>query len=371
MKVGIVLDDRLDVSDGVQQYVKTVGRWLERQGHIVRYIVAADSGANETVLALSKTYTIRFNKNRVRLVKPVKAARLRPILEQEQFDVLHVQMPYAPWFAGRVITCAPMATAVVGTFHVVLDSSLLESASPLIRPAYRPSLDRVQEICAVSPAAAHYLKQSLGRTSCVIPNAVDTKQFRIAKEQRKKRNKNIVFLGRLVERKGAEHLIRAFALMSNDSCELTIVGDGPLRQKLADLVEKMNLRARVSFAGFVDEAQKAELLAQADIAVFPATGGESFGIVLIEAMAAGAGVVLGGNNSGYRSVLRGVPECLFDPIDHSALARKLDTFLEDAEYLRRVHAKQKQLVKKFDIETVGPALLDLYRQAILSLKKMP
>jgi phosphatidyl-myo-inositol alpha-mannosyltransferase len=117
--------------------------------------------------------------------------------------------------------------------------------------------------------------------------------------------------------------------------------------------------------GFVSERDKASLLASAELAVFPSLGGESFGIVLIEAMAAGAGVVLGGNNLGYKSVLGSWPSTLFDPRDTPAFSNCLQRFLDDEHLRAKVYAQQQTAVKQYDVHTVGNQVLQLYTAALL------
>jgi phosphatidylinositol alpha-mannosyltransferase len=180
-----------------------------------------------------------------------------------------------------------------------------------------------------------------------------------------------VFLGRLVQRKGCEQLIVAFANLSRriPEAELVIAGTGPQREKLKKLTKASGLEGRISFLGYIDEKDKPGLLASADIACFPSLYGESFGIVLLEAMAAGAGVVLGGDNPGYRSVLGDQPDLLIDPADTDAFTGKLEQLLEDRRLHRRLHKWQSEAVKQYDIEVVGPKVVDLYRSSIAKARK--
>lgn len=363
MKIGYVLDDRLDVADGVQQYVKTIGSWMAEQGHEVHYLVGQnESDDDKRIHGLGKTVKLRFNKNRVRIPLPANKTMLRNRLAQEKFDILHVQMPYAPWLAGRVINAAPPATAVVGTFHVVVASPLVESLSPLLRIVYNRSLKRMADVVAVSAPANRYMQVSMGRSGTVVPNAVNVGAFAGAKKRSELDDgkTNIVFLGRLVERKGAEHLIRAYQQVATENTRLVIVGDGPLRPQLEKLAEGTN----AVFVGYVEEDEKPSYLASADLAVFPSTGGESFGIVLIEAMSAGAGAVLAGNNEGYSSVLKSIPESLFDPFDTEALQQKIALLVTDNKARKQIHTAQKELVKMFDVNVVGRQLEATYRKAL-------
>lgn len=373
MKIGLVLDDRLDVSDGVQQYVRTVGQWLTSQGHEVRYLVGEADGTATDVLGLSKTIGVAFNKNRVRVPLPANKERVQSILEANDLDVLHVQMPYAPWLAGRVMRTANAKTAVVGTFHVVLSSRTLSSLTWLLRPIYVLSVRRIDAVCAVSKPAEQLMQTYLGVNGPIIPNTVDTSLFGRGKKlaRFKDTKTNVVFLGRLVERKGAEYLLRAFARVADTKKHrLILLGDGPLRPKLELLADELGIREAVVFEGYIDEKDKPDYLASADISVFPSTGGESFGIVLLEAMAAGHGVVLAGNNPGYSTVLGDTPGSLFDPQNSKNFEGTLQRYLQDSSARNSLRAVQQKLLNLYDIETVGPQLVEMYTDALSTRRKV-
>lgn len=151
--------------------------------------------------------------------------------------------------------------------------------------------------------------------------------------------------------------------------ELFIAGDGPQRQLLDNLCVKLKIANKVTFLGFIDEADKANLLASADIACFPSLYGESFGIVLIEAMAAGSKIVLGGNNPGYSSVLDQQPMLLVDPNDIAGFARRLQTLLKPSKQIDDLHQWQLETVAQYDIKIVGRKILNVYGQAIAQSSK--
>jgi phosphatidylinositol alpha-mannosyltransferase len=129
------------------------------------------------------------------------------------------------------------------------------------------------------------------------------------------------------------------------------------------------LGSRIEFLGYIKEDEKAKLLNSAAIACFPSLYGESFGIVLIEAMAAGSGVVLGGNNPGYISVLEARPKLLVNPKNASEFADRLGELLANNTLAKQLHEWQNKTVKQYDIEVVGPQILEVYNQAIARLSK--
>lgn len=359
LKIGLVLDDSLDRNDGVQQYVRALGDWLEAQGHTVHFLAGQSKSDGKTIHSLSRNINARFNGNRLSMPLPASKNSIKKLLAQEKYDVMHVQMPYSPFMAGKIIGNALPQTAIVGTFHVLPYGPMHRYGSKTLGLVQKRTLNRFDAICSVSKPAAEFGKSHFSIESTIIPNAVDLKRFETPLRPHVGR---IVFLGRLVPRKGCMELLRA--LQSVRYREVLIAGDGPERGKLQQYVESNNLD-RVAFLGHVSEAEKPSLLASADIAVFPSLGGESFGIVLIEAMAAGAGVVLGGNNPGYQSVLSPWPKVLFDPRDTKAFSALLQKFLENKSLRTEIHGQQQTAVKQYDVNIVGNKIINLYHQALL------
>lgn len=375
MSVAFLFDDTLDSSDGVAQYVKTLGAWMSSQGHEVSYLVGQTKmkqWAGDPVRSLSRNLPVSFNANRLSIPLPASSHRIKKLLAGQHFDVLHVQMPHSPFMSQKVINRASSSTAVVGTFHILPAGWLASWGSRLLRLMYLLGLRRFDRMISVSLPAAEYAKKFFGVGSEVLPNVVDLRRFNSVKASSKHKISNdILFLGRLVSRKGCYQLLEAFTLLHKrqPAVRLTIAGDGPQRKTLEKFATQRGIEDAVSFLGFVDETQKPQLLRSAKLACFPSLYGESFGIVLIEAMAAGAGVVLGGNNPGYRSVLAQQPELLVNPTDTTAFARRLELLLNDAQLRRRLKSWQTKHVKQFDVNIVGPQMVEVYRLAIANRRQ--
>jgi phosphatidylinositol alpha-mannosyltransferase len=223
---------------------------------------------------------------------------------------------------------------------------------------------------SVSAAAQTYAKQSFGIDTIISPNVISIRDFHLRQPVVEK-GKRIIFLGRLVERKGCLQLIKAFSLLhrSLPQARLIIAGDGPQRQKLEKYVNNQHLDHVVDFLGYVREEDKASLLASADIACFPSLYGESFGIVLIEAMAAGAEVVLGGDNAGYSTVLGERPKLLINPTETQMFAERLTELLTDEKLIEKLHQWQRSAVRQYDLDVVGPQIVEIYNRAIASRLK--
>ena len=370
LKIGLVVDDTLDKPDGVQQYVLLVGAWLSAQGHEVHYLVGQSSRTDlPNVHSLAKNVPVTFNKNKLTVPLPANKRRIQQLLEQEKFDILHVQMPYSPLLAGRIVKLAPATTAIVGTFHILPFSRTEQIATRFLGTILRSSLRKFSEVIAVSEPARIFAKDAFAVNAQVLPNVVDLAWYkrRVPIQARPKSPVTIVFLGRLVERKGSLQLLRAVAALKLDTRQklrVIIGGKGPLLPELTSFVSANNLADIVEFAGFVTEEDKPAFLHQAHIAAFPATGGESFGIVLLEAMAAGSGVVIGGNNPGYSSVLSEWPDVLIDPNDTAAFAQTLQGFIENEQSRQSVFASQQAAVDMYDVQVVGPQLVKLYQKSI-------
>lgn len=370
MKIGFVFDDSLDKPDGVQQYILTLGTWLSSQGHVVYYLVGQTERSDlANTHSLSRNIAVRFNKNRLTIPLPVSSAKISRFLRDEQFDVLHVQMPYSPQLAQKVILSAPTQTAIVGTFHILPYGKLQAWGSAVLARMLSKSLARFDTVVAVSPAAQNFAKTAMSIDSQVLPNAVDLSRFATKPVHTKPhKTTNIVFLGRLVPRKGCAELLRALALLQTQEklqgVSVSIGGNGQDAARLKAYVAAHNLTSVVAFKGQLEESDKAEFLGNADIVVLPSLGGESFGITVVEAIASGAGVTVGGNNPGYSFVLADTPEALVDPLDTTAFAATLDTLITDSKLRTSLGKKQLQRIKLFDVPTIGQQIESIYKRAV-------
>jgi phosphatidylinositol alpha-mannosyltransferase len=368
MRVGFVLDESLDGTDGVQQYVLRVSDWLRSQGHEVHYLVGETTRTDvSNIHSMSKNLHVRFNGNRLSTPLPASRARLQKTLYELQLDILHVQAPYSPFMAGRIMHLAPKNTTVVGTFHILPYSRFASFASYGLGLLNKLSARRFDAMMAVSVPAQTFAKSHYGLTSIVVPNCFDYSLFSAGTH--KSKQKTIVYLGRLVERKGPLELVRAVAYLHKsgqwpEGWQVVIGGKGQLKEGLVSYISQYKLEDIVSLYGFVAEESKADFLAQADIAVFPSTAGESFGISLLEAFAATRGVVLAGDNPGYRSVMEGFEAQLFNPKDTEGFAALLSDWMKNAPGREHIATTQREYVKRFDACVVGAQIVAVYDKAL-------
>ncbi len=370
MKIGFVLDDSLDRPDGVQQYVLALGEWLTSHGNEVFYLVGQTERKDiPGIHSMGRVLRVKFNGNVVGTPLPASKTAISKLLEDLKLDVIHVQVPYSPVLAGRIINAVSANTAVVGTLHIYPNSRFEHAMNRLLATINKKTLQRFDDIVAVSKVAAEASHLARKRDIKVIPNPVNIQRFQEVKHVKSKSVK-IVFLGRLVPRKGCLLLLRAINILNVSgrlpkNLVVEIGGGGALLPQLKKFVKQNKLTKQVSFKGFISEDNKPGFLGSADLAVFPSSGGESFGIVLIEAMAAGA-VTLGGNNPGYACVLGQDSPQLFNPKNPLALADLLEELINDKTQRQSVLAQQKQLVQQYDINVVGKAVLASYNKALRS-----
>ncbi len=373
--VGFLYDDSLDSHDGVSQYVKTLGEWLSTRGHRVTYLVGdtkLKSWHGGEVVSMAHNIGVSFNQNRLSVPLPTTKRNLKSKLAGRIFDLVHVQVPYSPFMSMRVINMLPKETAIVGTFHIYPAGQAANLGSKVLGTISRKNLHKFSQVVAVSQPAADFARKSYDIDCQIVPNAVDVTRYNhsIHKPSREPKY-HIVFIGRLVERKGCLLLLKAFGKLRHNlpDSRLTIAGDGPQMGRLTSFVRDNNLESSVEFKGYVSEKQKAELLSNADIACFPSLSGESFGIVLIEAMAAGTAVVLGGDNPGYRSVLGGFPKLLIDSTDTANFANRLSELLQNEDLKQSALSWQQAQLSKYDIRLVGPKIEAIYTHAIANAIK--
>lgn len=370
LTVGLVFDDSLDRPDGVQQYVQRVAEWLSAQGHEVHFLVGETIRTDlKNVHSLSHNLRVRFNGNTMSMPLPTSKKVLKKVLADHDFDILHIQMPYSPFMAGRLMKIASKKTAIIGTFHILPYSKLVIFANRLLAWANWRSGKLLDAVTAVSPPAQEFARKLYGYDCTIVPNPVRVSDFTSKAKPKKNDIPRIVFLGRLVERKGARHLLEAVAYIHDHHLhdapfEVVIGGKGELFEQLQHFVRDAGLKGVVSFPGFIPEVEKAALLSTADIAVFPSVSGESFGISLLEAMVASPGVVLAGNNPGYASVMHGLHDRLVNPLDTPAFAHMLSDWLADGVMRTTAAAEQQRYVQQYDIAIVGAQIESVYQKAL-------
>lgn len=360
MKVALVSPYDLSVPGGVQSHVGHLAARLRDLGDEV-VVLGPGGGAGEE--DLGRSVAMRFNGSVAPIaLTPAAVRRTRTRLRDIAADVVHVHEPLVP-LVGPAATSAG-AGAVVATFHAWSSTARAYRAA---RPVGRRVVRHLDALVAVSPAAAGYHAAALGLPEHrfrIVPNGVDVARFARAEphpELHDPERPTLLFVGRLEPRKGLEPLVRSFTELKTRRPELRllVVGDGPEGTRCRALLPP-GLRDDVVFLGRVSGDELAACYAAADVYVSPALGGESFGIVLLEAMAAGTPVVAS-DIPGYRTVVRdGEQGRLVAPGDPSALADAIDGLLDNPSLRRSLAAEGRRVAADHDWAVVAGRLRAVY-----------
>ncbi|MBF6591078.1 MAG: glycosyltransferase family 4 protein [Ktedonobacterales bacterium] len=333
MKIGLVSPYDWSYPGGVQDHIAHLATELRSRGHTVRILTPATGQRGRRVeygiYKMGWAAPMRVNGSVARVaVAPDWRGRIRGLLKREQFDVLHLHEPLASALPLTILHLAGVSNAAyVGTFHAWARRGLTStpewayvSARALVGHYFR----RLDGRIAVSPPAKEFVQRFFPGEYRVIPNGVDTNRFRPGVEplaHYMDGKLNILYLGRIEKRKGLKFLLRAIPIIRQHfpNTRFLIGSDGPLRAGFERFVAQAGWKD-VLFLGRVPAEQLPALYATADVYCAPSTGGESQGIVLLEAMASGRAVVAS-DIPGYRSVIQHqVHGLLVPPKDHDQLA---------------------------------------------------
>lgn len=357
LNIGLVSPYDWSISGGVNSHVKDLAEHLIGNGHRVS-VLAPDSIETERedyFQSAGKSVAVPYNGSIARLAfGPLVNGRVRKWITENEFDLLHLHQPTIP--STSLLACWAAQGPLIGTFHAAFDQNWITAiAAPLLEPA----LDKLSVRIAVSSQAKLSLINALGGDAVVIPNGVDTSFFMNATKDGSLKD-SLLFLGRFEEpRKGLSVLLKAFELLKSDSrfesTKLIVAGHGDIeltRERIL-LEYGMNLGNQVRFLGPVSEDEKAQLLSSTAAYIAPNTGSESFGIVLVEALAAGA-TVIASNLPSFEEVV-GNAGFLFRNEDPAHLAQTIENALGvDRTIAARTRAAT------FDWNVIVPQLEEIY-----------
>jgi phosphatidylinositol alpha-mannosyltransferase len=353
-------------------HVRDLAETLITLGHDVSVLAPVEDDDAELpryVHSAGGVLKIPYNGSVARLAfHPKAAAKVRRWLRDGEFDVLHIHEPVAPsasvltlWAAGR--------EPIVGTFHASMDRS---RGLDFWRPALQPALEKIRARIAVSPAARRYLVEHVGGGVVLIPNGVAVAHYSGAAPlpgwpagSTAAGGGDIGFLGRIDEsRKGLPVLLQAFdrLLVARPHARLLVAGPGSVDNVADDLPDRV--RNRITFLGRLSEDDKARAYRSVDVFCAPNTGGESFGIVLLEAMAAGAPIVASDLDAFRRVLDGGTAGELFPVGDAGALAGTLDRLLADPGRRSELCARGEQVVRRYDWPVVAEAIVAVYETVL-------
>ena len=360
MRIGMVCPYSFDVPGGVQSHVLQLAEVMTARHHDVSVLAPSSPHVDlpDYVASGGKAVPIPYNGSVARLrFGPATHRKVKRWLADGSFDVLHLHEPNAPSLSMLALKIAE--GPIVATFHTSTTKSLtLSFFEPILRPWHEKIVGRI----AVSDLARRWQMEALGSDAVEIPNGVDVASFATAPllDGYPRAGKTVLFLGRFGEpRKGMEVLLRALPALVDRfrNLQVLVVGRGDeweLRQQAGALGDHLH------FLGQVDDAEKASALRSADVYCAPNTGGESFGIVLVEAMAAGTPVVASDLDAFRRVLLDGAAGRLVPVDDAKALAAGVIEVLEDDELRSRYVEAATVAVRRYDWSVVAQQIMRVY-----------
>jgi phosphatidyl-myo-inositol alpha-mannosyltransferase len=369
MKIGLVTPYVYPLPGGVTQHVRYLYENLRHRGHDVR-IISSSHGLQRAsegdIIRIGKGFSLPVNGSVGTItLSPRFVSQVRGMLEREEFDLLHFHEPFVPFLSTIVLR---LSTSVnIATFHAYGGfSPSYEFGSKVMKG----EAARLHGRIAVSGAAKHFIDRYFPGEYKVIPNGVDVERFRRAVPLARWQDgtRNILFVGRFEPRKGLLELLKAYRILRKTGCDcrLLVVGSGPLAREARRYIAVRRLKG-VEFVGRVSDEEKAQLYRTADVYVSPATGGESFGIVLLEAMAAGTAIVAS-DIHGYKGVVRRDREALLvPPREPKEIAGAVARLLRDDELREAMGAAGRQRAQEFSWERVTAKVDDYYGVVIRRL----
>ncbi len=362
MKIGLVSPYVYPLPGGVTQHVRYLYENLRLRGHDVRIITSSHGlqrSSEGDVIRLGKGFSMPANGSMGTItVSPRFLSQVHAILERERFDLLHFHEPFVPFLSPVVLRLSDSVN--IGTFHAYGGwSPAYEFGSRVLRG----DAARLHGRIAVSAAARHFIDRYFPGDYKVIPNGVDADRYGRAVPLARWRDgtPNILFVGRFEPRKGVLDLLKAYRQIRKDGVEarLLMVGGGPQEREARRYVATRRLSG-VEFLGRVSDDEKLQLFRTADVYTSPATGRESFGIVLLEAMAAGAPIVAS-DIHGYKGVVRrGREALLVPPHEPKELAAAIERLLGDRELAAHMSANGLVRAEEFSWPRVTAKVDDYY-----------
>ena len=365
LKIGIVCPYGWDTPGGVQIHIKELAEWLIRNGHVVSVltpITDEDSVLEKFVVSAGRPIPIRFNGSVARvLFGPVASSRVKQWIENGDFDLIHIHEPAIPSI-GLLAGWAGEG-AIVATFHA---STNRLRAFNAIATALDPLIERISGKIAVSEIARETLKERFNTEAVVIPNGIHIAKF----ESTPKKNEwsapfNIGFLGRFNEsRKGLDLLIKSLPQVIAKYPQVKILVAGPGDIDAARKEIPANLQRYVEFLGPLSEEDKIAFFKSISIYIAPNTGGESFGIILAEAMACHTPIIAS-NLPAFSALLEdGKYGALFESENANSLSQSIIDLLSNPEKRALLARSGYEKAKQLDWESVANAIFGVYELAL-------
>lgn len=369
LNIGIVCPYGWDTPGGVQNHVRDLAEYLISAGHKVSVLapVIDETKMPSYVISAGKPIAIPYNGAVARvLFGPIAFARVRQWITQGNFDILHLHEPAIPSIS--LLACWAAEGPMVGTFHA---AAKRQKAIFAIGPILEPVIEKLSARIAVSEAARETLTEHLETDAVVIPNGIYADRYRDGVKQEQWQGNTLGFIGRFEEpRKGLSVLVDALPIISRFAPDVRVIIAGP--GETDDVIANIDpqLRSRFTFLGKISEQDKANFLSSISLYIAPNTGGESFGIILAEALAGGATVVAS-NIPAFDSLLNhGEFGELFESESSTDLAMRVIDLLRDEDRRISLGKAGKKHAQQFDWKVVASQIFSIYEMSLVSGEKV-
>lgn len=368
-RIGIVCPYGWDTPGGVQAHIADLAQYLIAHGHYVSVLAptSAEENLPDYVVSAGRPIPIPYNGAVARILfGPIAFARVRQWISNGDFDLLHLHEPAIPSIS--LLACFAADGPMVGTFHA---SAKRQKAIFAIGPILEPLIEKLTARIAVSEAARATLTEHLETDAVVVPNGIYATRLANGKSREKWSGNTLGFIGRFEEpRKGLAVLIEALPKIISQVPDARIIVAGPGdSEKFLEEVPH-NLRSRFTFLGRISEEEKADFLQSISLYIAPNTGGESFGIILAEALAGGAAVVASDIPAFDALLGGGQYGALFESENPKSLSDEIVKLLKDGDRRMRYKVLGKEYAQSFDWESVAMRIYDVYEMAMVGLGKV-
>ena len=369
LKIGIVCPYSWDTPGGVQNHIRDLAEFLIAAGHNVSVLAPAidETKLPDYVVNAGKPISIPYNGAVARvLFGPVAFARVRQWISQGDFDLLHLHEPAIPSIS--LLACWAADGPMVGTFHAAAKRQKIIFA---IGPILEPAIEKLSARIAVSEAARLTLTDHLDTDAVIIPNGIYVNRYSEGKSIQKWSGNTIGFIGRFEEpRKGLSILVDALPVISRFAPDVRVLVAGPGDPE--EVIENIDpqLRQRFEFLGKITEAEKADFMSSVAVYVAPNTGGESFGIILAEALAGGACVVASDIPAFDDLLGQGEYGALFESESATELAKVVIDLLRDENKRKELSSRGKERARLFDWTVVAEQVYSVYEMSIVGSPKV-
>lgn len=377
MKIALVSPYDFIHPGGVVNHILALYDQLREMGHEVRIIAPASRSVqneDERFLHIGKARPLPVRGTTIRISLSLRlASKIKEVLAREKFDIIHLHEPFMPMLCSAVLRFSDSVN--IGTFHACRGSPGYNFGWPISKlMLYRRRRKLVGKI-AVSETAMDYVSKYVPGQYTIIPNGIDLEHFSpdVSPIERFADGKiNILFVGRLEKRKGLDHLLKAYHKVKKEhtNCRLIIVGPGVRFRRKYERYVRRNRLADIVFVGMVEYDELPRYYKTADIFCSPATGRESFGIVLLEAMALGKPVAAT-SIEGYAGVMtNGEEGYLVPPKDDKELARALMTLINDESLRQQMGARGLITAREHDWKRIARRVVDYYTEILSQTSRL-